>query len=206
MPPLSQAAGHHRLHRRRHDVRGGPARRAAQQALCGGPRTRRRRAAEHGAAGDEGRARRDVRAQLAQVRATLSLSLSLILLARVEHAKRTDTGADLARSFLEMVRDAAFAFGPSFGAAPPSVSLSASTSSSSGPTAIPAPSSAPLQPGQQQQASVARDNFALNLGPVSLNVGGQAGNAIELGVDAARDGLRDVWGRVRERVEGVRLG
>ncbi|GAA5915328.1 hypothetical protein JCM8208_001699 [Rhodotorula glutinis] len=109
------------------------------------------------------------------------------------------------RSFLEMVRDAAFAFGPSFGVAPPSVSLSASTSSSSGPTAIPPSSSAP-QSVQQQQAPAPRDNFALNLGPVSLNVGGQAGNAIELGVDAARDGLRDVWGRVRERVEGVRLG
>ncbi|BGP43629.1 vacuolar protein sorting-associated protein 45 [Rhodotorula kratochvilovae] len=97
------------------------------------------------------------------------------------------------RSFLQMVRDAAFSFGPSFSAplAP----------SSSCALAAPSSSSAPPLPPQRAPS----DAFALNLGPVSLNVGGQAGNALELGVDAARDGLRDVWGRVRERVEGVRL-
>ncbi|GAA6034770.1 hypothetical protein JCM8097_001161 [Rhodosporidiobolus ruineniae] len=96
------------------------------------------------------------------------------------------------KSFLTMVRDAAFAFGPSFSALPP---MPSSLSSS-----LPASSAHP-----QQQPQAQRDPFALNLGPVSLNVGGQAGNALEAGVDAARDGLRDVFGRLRERVQDVRL-
>lgn len=100
-----------------------------------------------------------------------------------------------ARSFLEMVRDAAFSFGPSFAAPLPVSSFSASAPVSSAPSSS---TSAASQPASSQ-------NFALNLGPVSLNVGGQVGNSLEAGVDAARDGLRDVFGKLRSRVDGVRL-
>lgn len=104
-------------------------------------------------------------------------------------------------SFLEMVRDAAFAFGSSFSAPLPnlstSVPLNTSFSSSAHPTS-------PTQSNATSETT--SQNFNLHLGPVSLNVGGQAGNAIEAGVDAARDGLRDVFGKLRSRVEnGVRL-
>ncbi|GAA6013487.1 hypothetical protein JCM10207_008867 [Rhodosporidiobolus poonsookiae] len=106
------------------------------------------------------------------------------------------------KSFLTMVRDAAFAFGPSFGASslPATSSLSSSVPPSTS-SANPSQPSAPLAPAQRDP----RENFALNLGPVQLNVGGQAGNALEAGVDAARDGLRDVFARVKNRVDGVRL-
>ncbi|GAA5869434.1 hypothetical protein JCM3774_001451 [Rhodotorula dairenensis] len=102
------------------------------------------------------------------------------------------------KSFLEMVRDAAFAFGSSFSAPLPthSTPLDSSFSNSAHPTS----------PTRTNASAAASQNFNLNLGPVSLNVGGQAGNAIEAGVDAARDGLRDVFGKLRSRVEnGVRL-
>lgn len=45
----------------------------------------------------------------------------------------------------------------------------------------------------------------LNVGPVSLTVGGGAGGVIEAGVDVAREGLRDLLGKVRRGVDGVRL-
>ncbi|GAA5985420.1 hypothetical protein JCM10908_006968 [Rhodotorula pacifica] len=102
------------------------------------------------------------------------------------------------KSFLEMVRDAAFAFGTSFTAPIPSTV----------PSSIPLNTSfsTPTSPTRPTASTAASQNFNLNLGPVSLNVGGQAGNAIEAGVDAARDGLRDVFGKLRSRVEnGVRL-
>ncbi|CEQ43044.1 SPOSA6832_04937, partial [Sporobolomyces salmonicolor] len=104
------------------------------------------------------------------------------------------------KSFLTMVRDASFSFPSSFSSvqalrpSTPSSSSTTPTPPSSGP---PAPSAAVSPPPQQ--------NFALNLGPISLNVGGQAGNTLEAGVDAARDGLRDVLAKVRNRVDGVRL-
>jgi len=82
-----------------------------------------------------------------------------------------------------MVRDASFGFPHS--SAPPLRSSIAT--------------SAPPPPGAQQQG------LNLNIGPVSLNVGGGAGGALEAGVDAARDGLRDLLGRVRKGVDGVRL-
>ncbi|GAA6006708.1 Vps45p [Rhodotorula paludigena] len=100
------------------------------------------------------------------------------------------------RSFLEMVRDAAFSFGPSFAAPLPASSFSASAPASS-------PASSSTSAAQPPASS--SQNFALNLGPVSLNVGGQVGNSLEAGVDAARDGLRDVFGKLRSRVDGVRL-
>ncbi|BGP20303.1 hypothetical protein JCM10213_002068 [Rhodosporidiobolus nylandii] len=103
------------------------------------------------------------------------------------------------KSFLTMVRDAAFSFGPSFGAAPPPIAASTSSvpvpSLSAAPSTLPPPVTAQSPP----------PNFNLNLGPISLNVGGQAGNTIEAGVDAARDGLRDVFGRIKSRVGEVRL-
>ncbi|GAA5982763.1 hypothetical protein JCM11641_007780 [Rhodosporidiobolus odoratus] len=101
------------------------------------------------------------------------------------------------KSFLTMVRDAAFAFGPSFGAAPPQLATSASYH-----VARP---SASLLPSSSQPPPPPPQNFNLNLGPISLNVGGQAGNTLEAGVDAARDGLRDVFGKIRSKVDGVRL-
>lgn len=104
-----------------------------------------------------------------------------------------------------MVRDATFAFGSSFSAPLPSLS-----SSSTAPSASFATTTGPTSPTRANAftnpAAAVAQNFNLNLGPVSLNVGGQAGNAIEAGVDAARDGLRDVFGKLRSRVEnGVRL-
>ncbi|KAG0666933.1 vacuolar protein sorting-associated protein 45 [Rhodotorula mucilaginosa] len=106
------------------------------------------------------------------------------------------------KSFLEMVRDAAFAFGSSFSAPLPNLSTSIPLNTSFSGSAQP---TSPTQ-SASTTAAAASQNFNLHLGPVSLNVGGQAGNAIEAGVDAARDGLRDVFGKLRSRVEnGVRL-
>lgn len=82
------------------------------------------------------------------------------------------------QSFLQMARDASFAF--------PTPALRTQV-------AHPTPG---VQTGQ---------GINLNLGPVSLNVGGGAGGALEAGVDAARDGLRELFGKVRQGVDGVRL-
>ncbi|GAA5874753.1 hypothetical protein JCM8547_005202 [Rhodosporidiobolus lusitaniae] len=103
------------------------------------------------------------------------------------------------KSFLTMVRDAAFSFGPIFGAPPPSSASSAIPSSS---TSSPLPPSSTTSPPQPQQTN---SNFNLNLGPISLNLDQRTGNTIEAGVDAARDGLKDVFGRIKSRVDGVRL-
>ncbi|GAA6019234.1 hypothetical protein JCM8202_000943 [Rhodotorula sphaerocarpa] len=117
------------------------------------------------------------------------------------------------KSFMTMIRDAAFAFGSSFSTPLPAVPtansnpLSTSYPNSGGPMTPPRQGpNAAATVSSPTNGSLAAQNFNLNLGPVSLNVGGQAGNAIEAGVDAARDGLRDVFGRLRSRVEnGVRL-
>ncbi|BGP03634.1 vacuolar protein sorting-associated protein 45 [Rhodotorula toruloides] len=100
------------------------------------------------------------------------------------------------KSFLTMVRDAAFAFGSSFSAPLPVIAASAPSSTAAAPSSALSPPRESSQPPQ---------NFNLSLGPIQLNVGGQAGNTIEAGVDAARDGLRDVFGKIRSKVDGVRL-
>ncbi|BGP11534.1 vacuolar protein sorting-associated protein 45 [Rhodotorula toruloides] len=100
------------------------------------------------------------------------------------------------KSFLTMVRDAAFAFGSSFSAPLPVAITPAPSSSAAAPPSALSPPRESSQPPQ---------NFNLSLGPIQLNVGGQAGNTIEAGVDAARDGLRDVFGKIRSKVDGVRL-
>ncbi|GAA5834502.1 hypothetical protein JCM11251_007023 [Rhodosporidiobolus azoricus] len=107
------------------------------------------------------------------------------------------------KSFLTMVRDASFSFSPSAlsSSLPASSSVSSSTqNAASAPSSSQTPQGAPTAPS---------NNFNLSLGPISLNIAppeGRVGNTIEAGVDAARDGLRDVFGRLRERVqEGVRL-
>ncbi|GAA5872587.1 hypothetical protein JCM1840_004846 [Sporobolomyces johnsonii] len=107
------------------------------------------------------------------------------------------------KSFLTMVRDASFSFPSSFSSAQ---ALRSSAPSSSSTTPIPSSSSGPQAPAPAPAVSPPpQQNFALNLGPISLNVGGQAGNTLEAGVDAARDGIRDVLAKVRNRVDGVRL-
>ena len=114
----------------------------------------------------------------------------------------TESTSSDSYSFLEMVRDAAFAFGSSFSAPLPNLSTSVPLNTSFSTSAQP---TSPTQ-SNSTTAAASSQNFNLHLGPVSLNVGGQAGNAIEAGVDAARDGLRDVFGKLRSRVEnGVRL-
>lgn len=91
--------------------------------------------------------------------------------------------SDLYR-FLQMTRDASFSF---------------PAGSSSATLALRPTTTAPTAPAQNGPG------LNLNLGPVSLNVGGGAGGALEAGVDAARDGLRTLFGKVREGVDGVVL-
>lgn len=64
-----------------------------------------------------------------------------------------------------------------------------------------------LRPSATAATPVAprQEGLNLNLGPVSLNVGGGAGGALEAGVDAARDGLMGLFSKVRNQVDGVRL-
>jgi vacuolar protein sorting-associated protein 45 len=73
----------------------------------------------------------------------------------------------------------------------------AGDASSSFPAALTRPSHHP-SPSDPQAIN-------LNLGPVSLNVDSGVAGALEAGVDAARDGLRDLFGKVRKGVDGVRL-
>ncbi|KAK4700286.1 vacuolar protein sorting-associated protein 45, partial [Phenoliferia sp. Uapishka_3] len=89
-------------------------------------------------------------------------------------------------SFLQMTRDASFSF-------PTASSATLAMRPSIAPSATPG-TIAPRQEG-----------LNLNLGPVSLNVGGGAGGALEAGVDAARDGLMGLFSKVRNQVDGVRL-
>lgn len=72
-----------------------------------------------------------------------------------------------------MARDAAFAF------------------SNSSQAVIATALNPHAQPQQQQQG------LSLNLGPVSLNVGGTSGGVLEGGIESARDGLMDLFGRVK---------
>ncbi|ORY76290.1 Sec1-like protein [Leucosporidium creatinivorum] len=102
------------------------------------------------------------------------------------------------KSFLQMTRDASFSFSPSFSSAPPPSAPNPLSSSQSASTSAP-PTTLAQQQQQQQQG------LNLNIGPVSLQVGGGAGGALEEGVDAVKDGLRDLWGRARRGVDGVRL-
>ncbi|GAA5967147.1 hypothetical protein JCM3765_001545 [Sporobolomyces pararoseus] len=101
------------------------------------------------------------------------------------------------KMFLQMVRDASFSFpAPQYASATstlPPVSSSSSSSTSQNYSQPPPPPSS-------------RDgNYALNIGPVSLNVDQRVGNTLEAATDAARDGLKDLFGKVRSRVDGVRL-
>lgn len=97
-------------------------------------------------------------------------------------------------SFLQMVRDASFSFpAANYSSAASTLPLASSFSST------PAPSTA------QSPPSNANSNYALNIGPVSLNVDHRVGNTLEAATDAARDGLKDLFGKVRSRVDGVRL-
>lgn len=91
-------------------------------------------------------------------------------------------------SFLDMVRDASFGF--------PAIASSHLALSQTAPSA---------EPPAVNANGTRADGVHVNIGPVSLNVGGGAGNALEAGVDAARDGLRDLFGRVRKGVDEIRL-
>lgn len=64
-------------------------------------------------------------------------------------------------------------------------------------------SSLALRPQEVNPNSNNNNNINLNLGPLSLNVAGGAGNALEAGVDAARDGLRGFFGKVRDALWGT---
>lgn len=57
-----------------------------------------------------------------------------------------------------------------------------------------------LRPTLVTPSTPVNQGLNLNIGPVSLNVGGGAGGTLEAGVDAARDGLRDFFGRVRNNL------
>ncbi|KAI5479482.1 vacuolar protein sorting-associated protein 45 [Pseudohyphozyma bogoriensis] len=92
------------------------------------------------------------------------------------------------KTFLQMTRDASFSF-----------PASSSATLALRPAATAAAAGVPLNPNSNNQG------VSLNVGPISLNVGGGAGGALEAGVDAAKDGLRDLFGRVRKGVDGVRL-
>lgn len=102
-------------------------------------------------------------------------------------------------SFLQMVRDASFAF-PASGASG-ALALRPAAASMPAGTAPAASASSDLSASQ-----VRSNGVQLNLGPVSLNVGGNAGGALEEGVETVKDGLRDLFSRARRGVDGVRLG
>ncbi|GAA5939825.1 Vps45p [Sporobolomyces koalae] len=103
------------------------------------------------------------------------------------------------KMFLQMVRDASFSFPAStiapIGTSPPTLSRPSPPSTTSTRTPVPLPAA----------SSTASNNYALNLGPVSLNVDQRVGNTLEAATDAARDGLKDLFGKVRSKVDGVRL-
>lgn len=104
------------------------------------------------------------------------------------------TDAEVVSSFLQMVRDASFSF--------PAPNYTIATSN----LASASPASFSQQPSAGQTTSRENgSNYALNLGPVSLNVDHRVGNTLEAATDAARDGLKDLFGKVRSRVDGVRL-
>ncbi|KAK4056428.1 vacuolar protein sorting-associated protein 45 [Microbotryomycetes sp. JL221] len=110
------------------------------------------------------------------------------------------------KTFLQMVRDASMSFPASASsqlALRPSTVTTTTTTGNVVSSAVLAQNHNPLTSPQQQQRST---GLNLNLGPVSLNVGGQAGGALEEGVDAVKDGLRDLFSRARRGVDGVRLG
>ncbi|GAA6064419.1 hypothetical protein JCM10212_002846 [Sporobolomyces blumeae] len=100
-----------------------------------------------------------------------------------------------------MVRDASFSF-PSAPHLPFSTPVQ---NASMNPSTSIASSSSQQQPQPSVTGPSQRDNYALSIGPVSLNVDHRVGNTLEAGVDAARDGLKDLFGKVRSRVDGVRL-
>jgi len=88
-----------------------------------------------------------------------------------------------------MVRDASFSFpAPQYTSATSNLPLSTTTN-----------------PSSSSSSQINQGNYALNLGPVSLNVDQRVGNTLEAAGEAARDGLKDLFGRVRNRVDGVRL-
>ncbi|KAM0750187.1 Sec1-like protein [Meredithblackwellia eburnea MCA 4105] len=89
------------------------------------------------------------------------------------------------KSFLTMVRDASFSF-------PTAASATLAMRPSQ-----PAATGTPAGPRQE--------GLNLNIGPVSLNVGGNAGGAIEAGVDSVKDVAQGLFSRLRQGVDGVRL-
>lgn len=96
-----------------------------------------------------------------------------------------------------MVRDASFSFpAPHYTSATSNLAPISSSSSSTSQNY----SQPPLPPPTREGG-----NYALNLGPVSLNVDQRVGNTLEAATDAARDGLKDLFGKVKSRVDGVRL-
>ncbi|GAA5980979.1 hypothetical protein JCM5350_004788 [Sporobolomyces pararoseus] len=101
------------------------------------------------------------------------------------------------KMFLQMVRDASFSFpAPQYTSATSNLAPISSSSSSTSQNY----SQPPLPPPTREGG-----NYALNLGPVSLNVDQRVGNTLEAATDAARDGLKDLFGKVKSRVDGVRL-
>lgn len=76
------------------------------------------------------------------------------------------------------------------------------------PPSSPTTTSAPLFATPAPASSTAANgtnpnNLNLNIGPMSLNIAGAggAGDFLEAGVETARDGLRNLFGRVRNGVE-----
>ena len=122
------------------------------------------------------------------------LYFSLLLIDRWKRADKIERG----NSFLTMIRDASFSFPSTYTSNLPSLPSSVPSSTTT---------STPSYSSSSQPLSPPRDNgnYALNIGPVSLNVDGRVGNTLEAAGEAARDGLKDLFGKVRSRVDGVRL-
>lgn len=70
---------------------------------------------------------------------------------------------------------------------------------------FPMATSASLALHSTNASATEQQGLNLNIGPVSLNVAGGAGGVLEAGVESARDGLMDLFGRVKREVNGVRL-
>ncbi|KAK4051607.1 vacuolar protein sorting-associated protein 45 [Microbotryomycetes sp. JL201] len=103
------------------------------------------------------------------------------------------------KTFLQMVRDASFGF-------PASAASSSLAVRSSAPASAATTTASASVPASLQEASARGTGLNVNLGPVSFNVGGQAGDVLEEGVETVKDGLKDLFSRARRGVDGVRLG
>ncbi|KAM0789734.1 hypothetical protein ACM66B_006589 [Microbotryomycetes sp. NB124-2] len=108
-------------------------------------------------------------------------------------------------TFLQMVRDASFGFPAS--ASSSSLAVRTSGTTSSAPLATTGTTGSISLPDSSSASTNGRGTgLNVNLGPVSFNVGGQAGDVLEEGVETVKDGLRDLFSRARRGVDGVRLG